>query len=97
MQFCLIQYVTDVFSWTIPIFARGLRKELNEDDLFGPLPEHESGMLGDRLEKAWNKEMILLNPSLWRALCRVFLSNFLMLSILWLIWETIKYVGVVRT
>lgn len=85
------------FSWTIPIFSKGLKKQLDEDDLYSPLPEHESSMLGDRLEKAWNKELTKKNPSFWRALSRAFFLNFFALSILWFFCEIIKYVERVRT
>ncbi|KAF2896736.1 hypothetical protein ILUMI_09443 [Ignelater luminosus] len=61
------------YFWTIPIFCRGFQKDLEEEDLFKPLTSHKSSILGDKLEKAWKKELKLnKNPSLWKALRAVF-------------------------
>ena len=45
-----------IFGWTIPIFFKGYKKELNTDDLYQPLREHKSDGLGDRLCEAWENE-----------------------------------------
>ena len=60
-------------SWALPLFVKGFKKDLVEDDLWGTLKAHESKLLGDRLERAWLKEEnSRRTPSLWRALIRVF-------------------------
>ncbi|KAJ8920723.1 hypothetical protein NQ315_004862 [Exocentrus adspersus] len=63
---------TIFFCWTIPIFKRGLHKELDEDDLYGPLKEHSSHELGDKLESIWKQETNRDSPSLTRSIWRVF-------------------------
>ncbi|XP_063913516.1 probable multidrug resistance-associated protein lethal(2)03659 [Zophobas morio] len=61
------------FCWALPLFVKGFKKDLVEDDLWGTLKAHESKLLGDRLERAWLKEEnSRRTPSLWRALIRVF-------------------------
>jgi ATP-binding cassette subfamily C (CFTR/MRP) protein 4 len=61
------------FCWALPLFVKGFKKNLAEEDLYGPLKDHESKLLGDRLENAWIKEEnSRRNPSFWRALIRVF-------------------------
>ncbi|KAJ8918454.1 hypothetical protein NQ315_008151 [Exocentrus adspersus] len=61
------------FCYMLPLFAKGLKNELNENDMYGPLKSHVSTDLGDRLEKAWNYEIShRKNPSLWIALLKVF-------------------------
>ncbi|XP_063913515.1 probable multidrug resistance-associated protein lethal(2)03659 [Zophobas morio] len=61
------------FCWALPLFVKGFKKDLVEDDLWGTLKAHESKLLGDRLEQAWLQEAnSRRNPSLWRALIRVF-------------------------
>lgn len=40
-----------LFSWTIPIFKKGYRKVIEIEDIFRPLNEDRSDLLGDRLEK----------------------------------------------
>lgn len=66
-----------IFGWTIPIFFKGYKKELNTDDLYQPLREHKSDGLGDRLCEAWENEqkqarMKNRKPKLLRAGFRVF-------------------------
>ncbi|KAJ8983674.1 hypothetical protein NQ317_003462 [Molorchus minor] len=56
------------FCWFLPLF-----KELNEDDMYGTLKEHEASSLGDRLEQAWNYEVAhKKNPSLGMAIAKIF-------------------------
>lgn len=41
----------------LPIFKRGYkRKGFREEDLFEPLTEHRSDLLGKKLETIWKKE-----------------------------------------
>uniref|UniRef100_A0A182NJ65 Multidrug resistance-associated protein lethal(2)03659 n=1 Tax=Anopheles dirus TaxID=7168 RepID=A0A182NJ65_9DIPT len=66
-----------VFGWTIPIFFKGYKKELNTDDLYQPLREHKSDGLGNRLCEAWEDELRQARsknrkPKLLRAGFRVF-------------------------
>lgn len=51
----VLSYV--IFGWTIPIFFKGYKKELNTDDLYQPLKEHKSDGLGHRLCEAWENEL----------------------------------------
>ncbi|RZC33096.1 multidrug resistance-associated protein [Asbolus verrucosus] len=61
------------FSWTIPIFKKGLKKELSEEDLYQTLREHESNRLAKKLEKAWDDQLKQnLKPSLWKAIWKIF-------------------------
>ena len=39
------------FFWTVNLFRKGYRKNLDVDDLYRPLKSDESERLGDRLEK----------------------------------------------
>ena len=39
------------FWWTKDLFKKGYRKELELGDMFKPLNEDQSQVLGDRLEK----------------------------------------------
>lgn len=38
------------FAWTIPLFKKGYGKILQLEDIFQPLNEDKSNLLGDRLE-----------------------------------------------
>lgn len=78
-------------SWTIPLFIKGYKNVLSEEDTLGPVKTQESGIAGDKLEDSWNKEIYLHeHPSLWRAVCRVYAVNFLCLACLWFICELAK-------
>lgn len=64
------------------MFVRGYQKTLDEDDLFEPLDEHKSSVLGDQLEAIWEKEKTKRRPSLWKALWKVFWKEFIALGLL---------------
>lgn len=70
---------------------KGFRKRLNKEDLLQPLQSQESKRIGKKLEESWNKEVTTsTNPSLWRALCRVFLLKFAGFGVMYLITESLK-------
>nr|XP_023018988.1 multidrug resistance-associated protein 4-like [Leptinotarsa decemlineata] len=62
-----------LFFWWLPLFLwKGLKKEIEEDDIYETEKSQESALLGGQLEMAWKKELNKENPSLARALFRVF-------------------------
>lgn len=78
------------FSWSFPIFYKGIKKQLKEDDLYEPLKDHESTVLGNRLEEAWHEEEDeYRNPSLWRALWKVFGNELLGYGIILFFYEVL--------
>ncbi|KAJ8954549.1 hypothetical protein NQ318_000783 [Aromia moschata] len=81
--------ITDFFfCWMLPFFVKGFKKEITEDDMYGPLKAHESSKLGDKMEKYWLHEIKHeKNPSLWRALFKVFKFDFSICVIILLIME----------
>ncbi|XP_056011170.1 ATP-binding cassette sub-family C member 4-like isoform X2 [Ostrea edulis] len=42
------------FWWMFPLFRFGFRHPLTQDHLYDVLPEDESELLGDRMERAWD-------------------------------------------
>lgn len=40
-----------LFTWTVPIFIKGYKKDLEMDDMYAPMTADRSDNLGDRLEK----------------------------------------------
>ncbi|XP_041974315.1 probable multidrug resistance-associated protein lethal(2)03659 isoform X2 [Aricia agestis] len=64
------------FAWTLPIFWSGLKKELEESDLYEPLEEHASGPLGDKFARLWEEEVASAGnkrtPSLLRVILRAY-------------------------
>ena len=66
-----------------PIFKKGFKGGLKEDDLYKPLNQHKSNSLGDRIENAWyEEEKIRKPPSLRRVLFKVFGPQFMLYGLL---------------
>lgn len=70
------------FSYTLPTFFKGFKRDLEQQDLTETLSEHKSNKLGNRIEAAWNDEVERAkqkkrDPSLRRVLIRVFGWEFL--------------------
>lgn len=60
-----LSYLT--FTWVWPIFIKGNKKVLGNEDLYQPLPSQKSDLLGMKLEKAWKE-----NSNLFSCLVKVF-------------------------
>ncbi|CAB3245308.1 unnamed protein product [Arctia plantaginis] len=70
------------FGWTLETFKLGYSRDITDGDLYAPLPEHRSDILGDAVQKAWDEEMKIAQrsrerggnykPSLWQVLFKVF-------------------------
>ncbi|XP_065933465.1 ATP-binding cassette sub-family C member 4-like [Magallana gigas] len=43
-----------IYWWIFPLFRYGFRHPLTQDILYDVLPEDQSHLLGDRMEKSWN-------------------------------------------
>lgn len=51
-------------SWILRTFWVGYRRDLEVTDLYTPLKEHTSGILGVKIAKAWEKECAAYNRRL---------------------------------
>ncbi|XP_044261212.1 probable multidrug resistance-associated protein lethal(2)03659 [Tribolium madens] len=61
------------FCWELPLFVQGWKTELTEDDLYKPLDEYKSTILGDKIEELWRHELSTSKkPSLLRVLIKLF-------------------------
>ncbi|XP_075981808.1 ATP-binding cassette sub-family C member 4-like [Anticarsia gemmatalis] len=70
------------FGWTLETFKLGYSRDIKDADLYAPLPEHRSDVLGDAVQKEWDWEVTKAQqardrgrhykPSLWRVLFKVF-------------------------
>lgn len=75
------------FTYTIGMFKKGYSKTFEVDDLYNPIKSDRSMILGDRLERAWNKiyeKSVQKNrkPSLLLALITAFWPEYTMLAII---------------
>ncbi|KAJ8923964.1 hypothetical protein NQ315_006740 [Exocentrus adspersus] len=76
------------FAYMFPIFKKSLKQKLTEDDLFGPLKEHKSSILGAKLERIWKEEYRKhKKTALHRALLRMFGFLFMVTGIIKLLNE----------
>ncbi|CAF4883362.1 unnamed protein product [Pieris macdunnoughi] len=64
------------FAWTLPIFWGGLKKEMDENDLYEPLEEHASGPLGDKFARLWEEEVASAGGKRTPSLLRVILKAY---------------------
>lgn len=65
------------FIWTLGIFKKGHKRDLEVTDLYSPLKEHSSSYLGDKISKSWEEELqraqkLKRDPSLLRVIMRNF-------------------------
>ncbi|CAG9813317.1 unnamed protein product [Phaedon cochleariae] len=82
------------FVYMFPIFRKTFKESLTEDDLFSPLTEHKSSILGSKLERIWKEEYrIHKKTALHRALFRVFGLWYSILGILKLVDELLLLIG----
>ena len=65
-------YVYICYSFTYKLFRTGVKKELQEEDIYETLNDLKSSKLGDILETEWKSELLKEKPSFSRALWRVF-------------------------
>lgn len=78
------------FCWLFPYFVKGFKNQITEDDMPGPLKTHESGILGDKLENAWNYQVTNNEkPSLLTALLAVFYKELSVYGLFLLVQEFI--------
>ncbi|GLV41617.1 uncharacterized protein CBL_06846 [Carabus blaptoides fortunei] len=75
------------FWWILRVFGKGFKTELTENDLYEPLNDHRSAVLGDRLEAAWEHEKqraqkLGKEPSLHKVIFKVFGCRFMLFGLL---------------
>ncbi|XP_026820568.1 probable multidrug resistance-associated protein lethal(2)03659 isoform X1 [Rhopalosiphum maidis] len=70
------------YSWMLNLFKTGRKRDLEENDLYITLNDHNSSLLGNELEKKWKLELasafkLKRNPSLTRALIRMSATEYM--------------------
>uniref|UniRef100_A0A0U9HSG5 Putative ABCC protein n=1 Tax=Chrysomela populi TaxID=154003 RepID=A0A0U9HSG5_CHRPP len=82
------------FVYMFPIFRKTFKEALTEDDLFRPLKEHKSSILGSKLERIWKEEYrIHKKTALHRALFRLFGVWYMFLGVMKLLDELLLLIG----
>ncbi|CAH0600445.1 unnamed protein product [Chrysodeixis includens] len=79
------------FTWTLPIFWSGIKREMEEQDLYEPLVEHSSGPLGDKFARLWEEEVqragVKRKPSLLRVILRAYAARCMLYGFVLLFME----------
>lgn len=75
----------------IPFFIKGLRREVNEDNMYATPKLHQSGELGTKLEKEWFIEVASKkDPSLLLAILKVFKCELIWYGVLNMAFELVR-------
>nr|XP_050853341.1 probable multidrug resistance-associated protein lethal(2)03659 isoform X3 [Vespula vulgaris] len=76
------------FKWIFKTFLLGYKRELQETDLYSPLKEHQSNLLGDCIVKIWEDEERKCRtkkngstPRLYKVLTKCFGRNIMLIGI----------------
>nr|XP_023018987.1 probable multidrug resistance-associated protein lethal(2)03659 [Leptinotarsa decemlineata] len=84
-------FLSRLFFWWLPSFLwKGLKKEIEEDDIYETEKSQESALLGGKLEIAWKEELNKENPSLAKALFRVFGGELAIFAVYHIFAECVK-------
>ncbi|XP_052217717.1 ATP-binding cassette sub-family C member 4-like isoform X4 [Dreissena polymorpha] len=86
-----------LFWWMNPLFKNGYERQLEVEDMYNVVNEDQSETLGNRLEEEWAKEVERTKggkrqPSLFRALFRMFGFEYLLLGLILLLEEATKVI-----
>ncbi|KYB26696.1 putative multidrug resistance-associated protein lethal(2)03659-like Protein [Tribolium castaneum] len=82
------------FCWSLPIFWKSLKKNLQDADFCGPVHECDAESLENKLQKAWQSEIYFCkNPSIKRALLKTFFGEFAMFGLIHFVGDLILLVG----
>ncbi|XP_066143996.1 ATP-binding cassette sub-family C member 4-like isoform X1 [Euwallacea fornicatus] len=83
------------FTWMLPLFVTGFKRDLVEEDLYHRLASHDSTYLGNKLQREWDKELQKkpTDPSLWKCLAKVFGRQLAVLGTCYFITELFVKLG----
>lgn len=77
------------FSFTFEIFKKGIKRDLEEDDIYKIIKDYKAEKLGDFLEQEWDKEKIKKNPSILKVMFRLFGKRYFAYGFMQVIMKTI--------
>uniref|UniRef100_A0A8C4NTD4 Multidrug resistance-associated protein 4 n=1 Tax=Dicentrarchus labrax TaxID=13489 RepID=A0A8C4NTD4_DICLA len=100
---CIICIINVCFSWLNPLLHLGQKKRLEESDMYSVLPEDQSEILGEELQRFWDHEVRkatkeLRKPKLTRVLVRCYGKSYAVAGLFvikviqpLLMWKIIQY------
>lgn len=70
------------FSYTIGLFKKCYKKEIDNNDVYDTVPAFSSKYLGDKLEKVWLRESVDRQPSILKVLLRFYGPGYFVLGLI---------------
>nr|XP_023023834.1 probable multidrug resistance-associated protein lethal(2)03659 isoform X1 [Leptinotarsa decemlineata]XP_023023843.1 probable multidrug resistance-associated protein lethal(2)03659 isoform X1 [Leptinotarsa decemlineata] len=80
------------FCWFFPYLSKGLKREIDEDDMYETRNSQKSEKLGNKLQAAWMVETKKKNPSLMKALFVVFRVELALYGLFNIFTESVKII-----
>lgn len=77
------------FYWLKDFFALGLKRPIEETDIFQTVKSHESKGLTDQAAELWEKELAKKRPSFYNVLSTIYARKVLVVSVLFTIIDTL--------
>lgn len=73
--------------WTKEFFSLGLKRPIEDKDLYKTLNFHKSKKIADRLQDLWEQELEKKTPSLNRVLLKIYAARVLIVSLMFTILD----------
>lgn len=77
------------FYWLKDFFALGLKRPIEEKDVFQTLKAHESKKLTDHAAGLWELELARKRPSLYNVLSAIYVKRIMTVSVLFTVLDVI--------
>lgn len=80
--------IKSIIRWLNPIFAIGLKRSIQEDDLFAVKNDMRSSSNTEEFSKLWESECKKEKPSVFRVILKMFFGKLIFASILVMLSRT---------
>lgn len=86
---CWWIFIRFAYRWLKPIFAIGLKRAIEEDDIYAIKNDMKSDSNTEAFAKLWELEQKKKSPSLFRVMYKMYLRKLLPIGVLFAIGETV--------
>lgn len=74
--------------WLRNLFRLGLKRPIEQNDIYETIPTHDSKFLTDQLANEWQNECAKEKPSLLRAIWRIHAKKVLLLGLFYTVVDS---------
>lgn len=78
-----------LFRWLKPMFAIGMKRAIEEDDIYAVTNSMRSDQNTEQFAKLWQLELKKKNPSIWRVMLKIHGFKVLTFGLLFSIGESL--------